>query len=71
MKVGILGGTFDPIHNAHIEIAKAALNQFSLDRVMVMPTPNPPHKDKKTICLLYTSSCFNCWQYRHKRFKKD
>ena len=49
MKVGILGGTFDPIHNAHIEIAKAALNQFSLDKVMVMPTPNPPHKDKNTI----------------------
>ena len=36
MKVGILGGTFDPIHNAHIEIAKAALNQFSLDKVMVI-----------------------------------
>ena len=34
MKVGILGGTFDPIHNAHIEIAKAALNQFGLDKVM-------------------------------------
>ena len=45
MKVGILGGTFDPIHNAHIEIAKAALNQFSLDKVMVMPTPNPPHNN--------------------------
>ena len=49
MKVGILGGTFDPIHNAHIEIAKTALNQFNLDKVMIMPTPNPPHKDKKTI----------------------
>lgn len=49
MKVGILGGTFDPIHNAHIAIAKAALSQFGLDKVMVMPTPNPPHKDKNTI----------------------
>lgn len=49
MKVGILGGTFDPIHNAHIEIAKTALNQFNLDKVMIMPTPNPPHKDKNTI----------------------
>ena len=45
MKVGILGGTFDPIHNAHIEIAKAALNQFSLDKVMVMPTPNPQRQE--------------------------
>lgn len=49
MKVGILGGTFDPIHNAHIEIAKAALTQFQLDKVLIMPTPNPPHKDKTTI----------------------
>ncbi len=49
MKVGILGGTFDPIHNAHIEIAKAALAQFQLDKVLIMPTPNPPHKDKTTI----------------------
>lgn len=49
MKIGILGGTFDPIHNAHIEIAKEALKQFELDKVMIMPTPNPPHKDKNRI----------------------
>ena len=49
MKVGILGGTFDPIHNAHIEIAKEALRQFELDKVVIMPTPNPPHKDKNKI----------------------
>lgn len=49
MKIGILGGTFDPIHNAHIEIAKAALEQFELDKVVLMPTPNPPHKDKNKI----------------------
>ena len=49
MKIGILGGTFDPIHNAHIEIAKNALEQFKLDKVWIMPTPNPPHKDKANI----------------------
>lgn len=49
MKIGILGGTFDPIHNAHIEIAKNALKQFKLDKVWIMPTPNPPHKDNSTL----------------------
>ena len=33
MKIGILGGTFDPIHNAHIEIAENAYKQFGLDKV--------------------------------------
>lgn len=49
MKIGILGGTFDPIHNAHVEIAKSALSQFELDKVWIMPTPFPPHKDKNKI----------------------
>lgn len=49
MKVGILGGTFDPIHNAHITIAKEALKQFNLDEILIMPTPYPPHKDKNKI----------------------
>ncbi len=44
MKIGIMGGTFDPIHNGHLEIAKAAFKQFDLDRVWFMPNGNPPHK---------------------------
>ena len=49
MLIGILGGTFDPIHNSHIEIALEAKKQFHLDKVWMMPTPYPPHKDKNAI----------------------
>ena len=44
MKIGILGGTFDPVHNAHIMIAKQAYKQYKLDKVLFMPSPVPPHK---------------------------
>src|SRR5438132_3981597 len=40
----LFGGTFDPIHNAHLEIARAALNRFALDKVLFVPAANPPHK---------------------------
>lgn len=48
-KIGILGGTFNPVHNAHIELAKAAYEQYSLDKVLFMVSPNPPHKAGQTI----------------------
>lgn len=44
MRVGVLGGTFDPIHNGHLELARAALNQYKLDRVLFIPSNIPPHK---------------------------
>ncbi len=51
MKIGIMGGTFNPIHNAHIYIARSAREQYELDRIVFMPSGNPPHKtcvtDKK------------------------
>lgn len=43
-KVGILGGTFDPIHTGHLILAEAAYEAFSLDYVLIMPNGNPPHK---------------------------
>lgn len=43
-KAGILGGTFNPIHNAHIALGKAAYQQFSLDKILVMVSKTPPHK---------------------------
>lgn len=41
----MFGGTFDPIHNAHLLIAEAALEKFSLDRILFVPAAHPPHKD--------------------------
>lgn len=43
-KVGILGGTFNPIHNGHLNMALTVLCEFNLDTVMLMPGANPPHK---------------------------
>lgn len=43
-KIGILGGTFDPIHQGHIQMAVSAMREASLDRVIVVPTGNPPYK---------------------------
>ena len=43
-KVGILGGTFDPIHTGHLILAEAAYEAFALDYVLIMPNGNPPHK---------------------------
>ncbi len=44
MRLALFGGTFDPIHSGHIEVALAAATQHSLDRVLVIPCGNPPHK---------------------------
>lgn len=43
-KIGIMGGTFNPVHNAHIELAKKAQEQFGLDKVLFITNGNPPHK---------------------------
>ncbi len=44
MRVGILGGTFNPIHLAHLRIAEEVREACRLDRVMFMPAADPPHK---------------------------
>ena len=44
MKLGILGGTFNPIHNAHIQMAEIARDALGLDRVLLMVAADPPHK---------------------------
>jgi nicotinate-nucleotide adenylyltransferase len=43
-KIGIMGGTFNPIHHGHLVTAQEALDQFKLDRVIFIPTGDPPHK---------------------------
>ena len=49
MNIGILGGTFDPIHKGHIGIAEQAYQQFSLDEIWFLPNGNPPHKSQDSI----------------------
>ncbi|HVW09831.1 MAG TPA: nicotinate-nucleotide adenylyltransferase [Bryobacteraceae bacterium] len=43
-RTAIFGGTFDPIHNAHLAIAREAAGQFALERILFVPAANPPHK---------------------------
>ena len=43
-RLGIFGGTFDPIHNGHLMIARAILEQLELDRILFIPASIPPHK---------------------------
>lgn len=45
--VGIMGGTFDPIHIGHLILGEAARRQFHLDKVFFMPAGNPPHKKNR------------------------
>jgi nicotinate-nucleotide adenylyltransferase len=44
LRLAIFGGTFDPIHNAHLRVAREALARFALDRVLFVPAARPPHK---------------------------
>jgi nicotinate-nucleotide adenylyltransferase len=43
-KIGIMGGTFNPVHHGHLVTAQEALDQFGLDEVIFIPTGDPPHK---------------------------
>ena len=43
-KIGILGGTFNPIHNGHLALGLAAMEQYDLEEVWLMPSKLPPHK---------------------------
>ncbi len=44
MNIALFGGTFDPIHAGHVQAAKAAARKFRLDRILFIPSGNPPHK---------------------------
>ena len=44
MSIAIFGGTFDPVHDAHLAVAREAAGAFSLDCVLFVPARNPPHK---------------------------
>jgi nicotinate-nucleotide adenylyltransferase len=44
MRLALFGGTFDPVHNAHLTVAREAADQFHLNQVWFVPAAHPPHK---------------------------
>jgi nicotinate-nucleotide adenylyltransferase len=48
-KIGIMGGTFDPIHYAHLATAEFIRIKYQLDKILFIPSGNPPHKTNRTI----------------------
>jgi nicotinate-nucleotide adenylyltransferase len=51
--IGILGGTFDPVHSGHLEVALAARQGLALDRVWLVPTRVPPHRTRPPQASIY------------------
>lgn len=47
MKIGLFGGTFDPIHLGHLIVMENVLNIMNLDKIIILPSSNPPHKQDK------------------------
>ena len=49
MRIAVLGGSFDPIHKGHIQIAKMALKKMRIDQVWFMPAKDAPLKDHQSV----------------------
>ncbi|MBQ7116850.1 MAG: nicotinate (nicotinamide) nucleotide adenylyltransferase [Clostridia bacterium] len=68
MRIGIFGGTFNPVHRGHKRLAEEMKNRAQLDRIIIMPTFTPPHKAGKELAdsshrlemcrLMFTEDCF-------------
>lgn len=48
-KIGLLGGTFDPVHYGHLQLAEAASRECGLDQVFFIPAAEPPHKNRTAV----------------------
>jgi nicotinate-nucleotide adenylyltransferase len=59
-------GSFNPFHNGHLEVVKTALNNFKMDKVVIVPTMQNPWKEEKVLdidkrCQIIFQSCFEVW----------
>ena len=72
MRIGIYGGTFNPIHTAHVHLVREFIKRLSLDRVILIPTGTPPHKathqlasgaDRIEMCRLAAADIAECHMF--------
>lgn len=56
MRLALFGGTFDPVHSAHLTVAREAAEKFRLEQVWFVPAAHPPHKPDQT-CEGYEDRC--------------
>lgn len=56
-KIGIMGGTFDPIHNGHLLLGKQAYLEYHLDEIWYMPSASPPHKQDHKVTDAFHRCC--------------
>jgi nicotinate-nucleotide adenylyltransferase len=77
MRIGIFGGTFDPIHMGHLILAEQCRDQASLDQVWFMPSAHPPHKADKPVtrfeqrCEMLELAIAGHTAFRIERIEKD
>ena len=67
-KIGIMGGTFDPIHSGHLMLGKQAYEEYDLDCVWYMPSRQPPHKKDRHIHLRLTAWRWFAWLLKARPF---
>lgn len=73
MRIGLFGGTFDPVHFEHVKLCRHAVKELQLDKLIIMPAGQPPHKtgkrtdpaDRWNMCRLAFSDLRGCelWNY--------
>lgn len=71
MRVGIMGGTFDPIHVGHLDVARASAEALHLDRVSLLPSHIPPHRREPGTSPLHRFAMVALAAQTHPRFVAD
>ena len=79
MRIGLLGGTFNPIHIGHLYVAEQARTRLGFDQIIFIPTGDPPHKSLETLASAlaavdqtWTKSAkfeIKCYENRHLIFR--